>query len=217
MTQIPADGLHPNLARLAAAYDAIIGQMDCNQLTAVQARARISQLEARDDQGVRWSIDPDTGQFIRKTAFGDSEYDTPPKWGVQTDDAFSYTSDPLVENPNLRLQHTNVTGLTHPPTDLAGATQRPNPQRPSMKAGTFAEVLADLPQKVKVGVVVGIAAVLTVLFTVLGGHGGDPATPAPAPASTTIKAPVKKAPAKKVPAHKSSTKKAPAKKSTAHK
>ena len=78
MTTPAPNGLHPNLARIAAAYDSILEQMERQQITVPGARAKIAQLEARDDQGVIWSIDPDSGAFVRKTAFGDMEFDTPP-------------------------------------------------------------------------------------------------------------------------------------------
>ena len=63
--------LHPNLAKLAAAYDEILDRIARGQVTSVAARAEIAQLEARDDQGVRWNIDPDTGEWVRKTALGE--------------------------------------------------------------------------------------------------------------------------------------------------
>jgi len=100
--------LHPNLARIAAAYDRIIDQMEAHQLSVPAAREQIRELEARDDAGVRWSIDPDTGQFMRKTVFGGLEFDTPPTSGVMTFDAFSFSPQSRDDDPSLRVTYTPV-------------------------------------------------------------------------------------------------------------
>lgn len=204
MTQTPNDAVHPNVARLAAAYDSILDQLDRGQLTSVQARAKISQLEARDDQGVRWSIDPDTGGYVRKTAFGEMEYDAPPMWGVRTNDAFDYTANPLVENPNSRLVHVQMEQMMKPPTGLAGATQAQGAQRPSMKATGVLDRVAELPGKAKVALVAAVLVALTGVFVSVGGDDAPKAPPSPA-TTAPAKAPAKKAPAKKVPAKKPTT------------
>lgn len=111
-------GLHPNIARVAASYDQIIERLRSNQISNAQAFELIEQLEARDDQGVRWSIDAASGRWIRRTMQGHAEFDTPPTSGYQTHDAFSYTQPdpfaaptadgPLVANPNARLELTEI-------------------------------------------------------------------------------------------------------------
>lgn len=183
MTTPTTDGLHPNLARIAAVYDGILDQLEHKQLTVPAARAKIAQLEARDDQGTIWSIDPDSGAFVRKTAFGDMEFDTPPSFGVRTEDAFDYSTNPLVTNPNHRLSHTEVTQMLTPPTSLAGATQRMGPQRPSMAPGGVLDRIVELPMAVKGAAAAGLVAILAIGFATLGGDDKDP-SPAPGPSVT---------------------------------
>lgn len=106
-------GLHPNLARIAAAYDIVLEEHAQRKISVADARLRIAALETRDDQGIRWSIDPDTGRFVRTKADGTQVFDTPPEYGFATHDAFSYThpdpfsvaggDGPRVEDPNARL------------------------------------------------------------------------------------------------------------------
>lgn len=133
--ELPPGSLHPNLARIAAAYDHIIEQMANRLLTPVQARAQIEQLEARDDQGIRWSIDADSGRFVRKTLMGDTHFDTPPTSGYQTDDAYSYSATRGGESdPNMRMEMyaTEDSRLTHSVDPIPGATRNgPSPEQPA--------------------------------------------------------------------------------------
>ena len=75
--------LHPNLAKLAAAYDEILDRIARGQVTSVAARAEIAQLEARDDQGVRWNIDPDTGEWVRTCTIVTTDATTAMMFGWQ--------------------------------------------------------------------------------------------------------------------------------------
>lgn len=162
---LPPGSLHPNIARIAASYDMIIEQMTQGRLTPAQARAQIEQLEARDDQGVRWSIDPDTGEWIRKTLMGDTQFDTPPAYGYATDDAYSYSSTRGSEfDPNMRVEMFNAPNenLTRAPRDLAGATRNLPTQQPRFSVGNLGPWLAAQPREYKL-----VATVLLVLI-VLG-------------------------------------------------
>lgn len=136
--------LHPNIARMAARYDEIVTRFNHNQLSAAAAMNEISQLEARDDTGVRWCMDPNTGQFMRKTFNGELEYDTPPSIGVQTPDAFSYTSNPKALNPNDHIDLVEDRHLSLPPTQLAGATRNdPNTRvRPEFSSTAVDKVMS---------------------------------------------------------------------------
>lgn len=164
--QLPPDALHPNIARIAAAYDMIIDRMSSGQLTPTQARAQVEQLEARDDQGVRWSIDPDSGLFIRKTLMGDTQFDTPPVYGVQTDDAYSYSQTRgSAQDPNTRVEMFNAPDprLTAAPVDLAGAT-RNGPAGP--QPGDSANLFSQIPLAYRVAaVVVGLLLLLIWLLS----------------------------------------------------
>lgn len=176
--------LHPNLAKLASAYDAVLERHSRGQIGQVQARAEIAQLETRDDQGVRWSIDPDSGEWVRKTALGDVEFDSaPPAYGYMTPDAFDYTAAPQVYNPADRIQLAAVdAGLTSGPIGLAGATRSltsaPNAaDRLRAQAAGALGRLRQAPGRTKAVVGVGVVGVL---FVALHGCGSS------APASTPI-------------------------------
>jgi hypothetical protein len=179
--------LHPNLARLAAAYDQILDQMAAGQLKPAEARARIHQLEARDDEGIRWSIDPDSGEWVRKTAMGDLEYDdNPPTHGVRTPDAFDYTLDPQAYNPNSQLQFTTVDeGLNTAPLGLAGATRSLKPAGSPGTAGRLAALparFAQLPQRTKV---IGTAALVLVMALGFNACSDDAPEDTPLPPANT--------------------------------
>lgn len=132
--------LHPNLARLAAEYDMICEQVTIGVLTPAAGRERIEQLEARDDDGVRWSIDATSGQWFRKTAFGDAHYDTtPPTYGYPSLTAHDLTSTPTVANPQDRVLFAHVDENQLPQTGLKGATRTqhrhtPTPPKKQSKA-----------------------------------------------------------------------------------
>lgn len=84
--------LHPNLARLAARYDRIVGRFAAGQLDAGQARAEVEELEARDDVGLRWSIDFATGQWQYRAADGRFVAGEPPASGVATATGFHFSA-----------------------------------------------------------------------------------------------------------------------------
>lgn len=74
--------LHPNLARIAAAYDDVMHNFRAGRLTPAEARRRVLTLVARDDQGLEWSINPDSGKWQYRSHFGDLTEATPPAYGV---------------------------------------------------------------------------------------------------------------------------------------
>jgi hypothetical protein len=76
--------LHPNLARIAAAYDDVHRRYGIRQLSAADAKAEILALQARDDDGIIWRISPEDGTWLRKTRDGRWEQGTPPRSGLAT-------------------------------------------------------------------------------------------------------------------------------------
>lgn len=74
--------LHPALARIAASYDEIVLEFQQGRLTAPESRRRIMSLVARDDNGVEWSIDPDSGRWRYRTTWGEFAYADPPGFGM---------------------------------------------------------------------------------------------------------------------------------------
>jgi hypothetical protein len=171
--------LHPNLARIAAAYDEICERVARRQITPEEARAEIAQLEARDDEGVRWSLHPDTGTWVRRTAFGDLEFDAaPPAAGYPTMDAFSFTGDvnPAAFDPTTRVTKYAVED-TPVPGGLRGATRlgahEPQEQSWRDRLPRWAVTLTQ------VGVVAAAVLAATLAFSALRGLFDQPAEPAP--------------------------------------
>ncbi len=74
--------LHPNLARLAAAYDQIVEDHRCSKISSREARGRISALMGRDDTGLLWAIDPDSGKWCFRNLRGDLVEAEPPRFGI---------------------------------------------------------------------------------------------------------------------------------------
>jgi hypothetical protein len=177
--------LHPNLAKLAAAYDEICHRYQLGVINASQASAEIVALEARDDDGVRWSIDPKSGEWVRRTALGGVQADAPPQWGYQTPDAFDFTRDPTAFNPNDRISHLQVDeSLQYAPAGLAGATRSTQPAAGT--AGGWKATLARIPTRTKL-IIVALAVVAGVAVT---HHPAESATtPLPATPATSTTAP----------------------------
>lgn len=161
--------LHPNLAVLAADYDNIIESLRTHRMSASDARAAVTALEARDDFGIRWSIDPDSGRFVRKTAFGDLEFDTPPSHGVATPTGFTYSPTVSDDDPRLRMSvfalgaaqiplHDHDVSATH--RGAAGRHHRPLPRK-------TLELIADSYHRVPTWGWVLIAAVCLITLVLL--------------------------------------------------
>jgi hypothetical protein len=119
--------LHPNLARIGAAYDQVQARAARGEITAAQARAEIMHLVARDDEGVLWSIDPSSGNWMRRTIAGEQVFDTPPTYGVATPTAHDLARSPTgAFNPDSQLIFHEVDeALLLGERSLRGATRRP--------------------------------------------------------------------------------------------
>lgn len=74
--------IHPNLARIASSYDAIILARRSGQIAETDAYTRIKSLVAKDDFGVEWSISPETGEWRYRDKWGDYYYAPPPEYGM---------------------------------------------------------------------------------------------------------------------------------------
>lgn len=116
--------LHPNLAKIAAAYDDIYRRFSLGQLDARRAQAEIAALVARDDEGVMWSIDPESGDWRRRTRTGQLVVDNPPGFGLATPTAADVSGGGDF-NPSSHISFVEVDqGLLTPPDPLTGATRR---------------------------------------------------------------------------------------------
>lgn len=74
--------LHPNLARLAAAYDEIIERHRTGRISARQAYGEVSALVGRDDSGLLWTIDPSSGRWSFRSLNGELVASEPPRFGI---------------------------------------------------------------------------------------------------------------------------------------
>ncbi len=120
-----AQPLHPNLARLAAAYDEIVERYASSRIDAVQARMEVSALVARDDEGILWSINPDTGEWLRRTITGELVVSKPPTYGLATPTPHDVSGNDEAFNPDTRIGFARVDDeLLYAPNLLAGATRR---------------------------------------------------------------------------------------------
>lgn len=116
--------LHPNLAKIAAAYDDIHRRFTLGQLDARRAQTEIAALVARDDEGVLWSIDPATGDWRRRARNGQLVADNPPGFGLATPTAADVSGNGDF-NPSSHIAFIEVDdNLLTPPDPLSGATRR---------------------------------------------------------------------------------------------
>lgn len=169
--------LHPNLAKIAATYDQICERLARGELTPAKARAEIAQLEARDDEGVRWSLHPDTGTWVRKTAFGDVEFDaSPPTHGFAGFDAFDLSPNTTAFNPRDRLTYQRVVDSQPSPGSLYGATRHASPT-PSPR-----EMAPRRARGLAVKAAAAVAVVLAAFLAVKAATGEqDDGAPTPTP------------------------------------
>ncbi len=117
--------LHPNLARLAAAYDEIFTRWSRGQIDAAAARQEISALVARDDDGILWSIDPESGAWLRRTLGGDLVPGTPPSYGMATPTPHDLSHNSGAFNPDSAIHLQRVEDeLLYAPSSFAGSTRR---------------------------------------------------------------------------------------------
>lgn len=73
--------LHPNLARIAAEYDEVVLEARLGRITPAQANSKIAKLVAKDDQGLEWVIEPDSGKWMYKSLSGEYVFAEPPEYG----------------------------------------------------------------------------------------------------------------------------------------
>lgn len=177
--------LHPNLARLAAAYDQICSRWSRGELNAADARGQISALVARDDNGTHWTINPTDGNWQYRTRTGEWRAGDPPTFGYATPTAFELTRESGAFNPDNRISFYEVDeSLLYPPTSLAGSTRRSEHPEPERFVSRF---LATPTQRV---VAVLLALVLLLLaYLAVGYLSGEPETPpaeAPAPPAALV-------------------------------
>jgi hypothetical protein len=118
--------LHPNLARIASAYDQVMYEYRSGVLSPAEARRRTMTLVARDDNGLEWSIDPDTGSWRYRNQFGEMITANPPAYGVA-----SFTPADLGggtdDDARVRLYEVDQ-GALHNGNQLRGSTMLALPE-----------------------------------------------------------------------------------------
>jgi len=149
--------LHPNLAKLAAAYDEIFLRWSRGQIDAAEARMEILALQARDDDGILWSIDPESGAWLRRTLGGELVRDTPPSYGLATPTPHDLSNNPQAFDPGAAVHMQRVDDeLLYAPSSLTGSTRRGGRRSEPESPKTFATW--------QYAVVTGVAIVLYLLF-----------------------------------------------------
>jgi hypothetical protein len=112
--------LHPNLARIAAAYDDVMSEFRAGRILPAEARRRVLTLIARDDNGLEWSLNPDTGGWQYRNQFGEMTSANPPAYGVA-----GFTPTDLGggrgDDPRVRLYEIDQDAL-HSEGQLRGST-----------------------------------------------------------------------------------------------
>lgn len=147
--------VHPNLARLDAAYDRIVERYARGELNAEAANAAVAALVARDDEGVLWSKDPSTGGWLRRTIDGRVVPGVPPCYGYLTPSGHDLNPHPDVFRPDERLSYHPIDEtMLVAPGALAGST-RLLPARPAGRAGRQRLAAAALAFAVGAAVLLG--------------------------------------------------------------
>ena len=129
--------LHPNIARIAARYDEILGRFARKQISATKAHREIAALVARDDEGTLWSIDPKTGGFLRETRTGTLIPDTPPTYGLATPTPHDVSTGKAF-NPDNNIEfHAVEDELLYSPSQFSGSTRMPRTPIPVPASSWF--------------------------------------------------------------------------------
>lgn len=174
--------LHPNLARIAVEYDDARNRCIQRRISEAQFRREAEALVARDDEGVQWTIDPQTGQWMYLDRRGERVPGTPPTAGVVTPSAYDLTRDRSTANPDSQLMVEAVDLRSSDPVQgLRGITYQQSAPRPEPRVleQAVTAVRSDSRLRLLLALVVLLGVALA-LFLVLGGD--DPAPPAPVPA-----------------------------------
>ena len=154
--------LHPNLARVAAEYDEVLLAFQQGRIAPNEARRRIMALVARDDNGLEWSIDVETGKWRYRTHFGSFALGDPPAYGVLAPTPHDLGSGTrLPSDDRVALQQVDMIALTSEGS-LTGSTLLPpigdvRPAAPSRRA-----MIAAL------AVVVGVVMIVVLAVGLLG-------------------------------------------------
>jgi hypothetical protein len=139
--------LHPNLARIAATYDEIFRRYANGAISAAKARSEIAALVARDDEGTSWSIDPDSGDWLRRSRSGKLVKAEPPSFGLVTPTAHD-VSPGRAFNPDTEIDFHKVEDeLLYSPSQYAGSTRVPRQPLPAPYENWFSRLIHRLARR----------------------------------------------------------------------
>ena len=118
--------LHPNLARIALRYDETINKFNEGQLDAKETLAILQTLVARDDNGVLWAINPQSGSWVYKNMNNEFVVGQPPVYGIAGLKAIDLDSKARFDNDwnisNIEIDQS----LIYPIGSLNGSTYLEN-------------------------------------------------------------------------------------------
>jgi hypothetical protein len=154
--------LHPNLARIAAQYDDVLRRFSLRQIDNAAAQAEISALQARDDEGVIWRLDPKDASWLRKARDGSWIKGEPPRSGLATPTAHDLSRDPRVFNPDSRIRFEEAP-QGEPGFGLQGTTRSLTGTSPAADGGGAMSRTAKQVAAGVAGLALAVAALL--LFT----------------------------------------------------
>lgn len=169
------DALHPNLARLAKKYDMIVADWAAARIDSATAKAQLRRLQARDDQGVVWTINPDDGKWYRVTMDGRLVEAVPPRSGVASLSPFDVSIPNGHYNPDNEIMRVSVDA----PSYLSGRVTAPP------------RVASDEPKRSPRMLLAGVCVALAIVFGMLAVSADDGQTTysEPAPQAQVIVAP----------------------------
>lgn len=121
--------LHPELARVAVLYQSLIQDHLSGRIDSNTATVRARELVARDDNGVRWTINPRDGGWLREDRNGTWVPAEPPTSGIAQLSPWELSQ---TRNPDDSISYQAV---DHPGTgsSLAGSTYRRDRRRPTRR------------------------------------------------------------------------------------
>lgn len=132
--------LHPNLARVAASYDEVMLAHAEHRIDDRTALERALALVARDDNGVRWRLNPATGSWERQARSGEWVAAAPPVYGLATPTPHDFSPSAALHPARARVELNAVDeGVLYSDFSLAGSTrldaEEESPRPPAPRRG----------------------------------------------------------------------------------
>lgn len=173
----PMVALHPNLARIAVKYERVRTHRIQGRLSRTEADIALSELIARDDHGVMWTINPQDGGWLYLSKSNEWTPSQPPTSGVATANAYA-------------LDRAAGTGVRFDNPDLAIVWVDPEPDEDPWTGAIIRRpepVQYRRPAWVYPLIVFGVSCVVAFLaFQILGARNADVDTPVETPTTVAV-------------------------------